>query len=202
MSGKRAAVRADLTNRLLEAATARIERGGLGSMRARDVTADAGCGLGKIYKCYEDLDDLIIHVNSGTLARLRHALQAGIDGVDEPALRLKALAKAYLQFARDHTNLWLALFQHRLPGERTAPDWHVRENTELIGFIARSIAQLEPEISEDQLAARARTYFAAVHGIVLIGLQGKFVAPPEGSLDRELEDLVGRLTTFETPSDG
>ena len=95
MAGRRAEVRADLTKRLLVAATGRIECHGVMALRARDVTKDAGCGLGTIYKCYEDLDDLIIHVNSGTLAKLHAALAEGLEGVAEPEQRLQALAAAY-----------------------------------------------------------------------------------------------------------
>ncbi|TIW14977.1 MAG: hypothetical protein E5V70_05110 [Mesorhizobium sp.] len=39
-------------------------------MRARDITADAGCALGALYTAFADLDKLILHVNSATLARL------------------------------------------------------------------------------------------------------------------------------------
>ncbi len=195
MAGKRAAVRADLTQRLLAAATTRIERDGVGALRARDVTKDAGCGLGTIYKCYEDLDDLIIHVNSTTLAKLREALEQGTLGTSNAADQLKSLARTYLQFARNNTHLWLALFEHRLPEGRTAPQWHVEENTSLIGLIAQPVSELEPSSEPEALAARARTYFSAVHGVVLLSLQGKFIALPEGTLERELDSLVERLAT-------
>ena len=91
MAGKREIVRRELTRNLLDAAEKRISMHGLDALRARDVTNDAGCGLGTIYKCFTDLDDLIIHVNSATLSRLRQALTDASAGVADPIDVLKAL---------------------------------------------------------------------------------------------------------------
>ncbi|QIA24685.1 hypothetical protein [Mesorhizobium sp. AA22] len=68
-------------------------------MRARDITADAGCALGALYTAFADLDKLILHVNSATLARLGAALRQEATG--EPRARLEAVAKEYLRIARD-----------------------------------------------------------------------------------------------------
>ena len=64
MTTKRDARREDLKGRLIEAAQARIQSSGLAGLRARDITADAGCALGALYTAFADLDDLILHVNS------------------------------------------------------------------------------------------------------------------------------------------
>ena len=193
MAGKREEVRADLTRRLLQAATARIEKHGFAGLRARDITRDADCGLGTIYKCFADLDDLIIHVNSGTLAKLHEALRTSIAGVAAPVEVLKALAFAYLEFARSNQNLWLALFVHKLPEGEAIPEWHVAENTALLQFIAGAVQKLEPDLDGEALSARARTYFAAVHGIVLISLQGRFVSLSGDVLEAELDGFVEQL---------
>ena len=115
MVGKREALRIDLTQRLLNAAAARMEQYGLDGVTARDVTADARCGLGTIYKCYRDLDELIVHVNSRTLKRLDAALAKAVRPDDAPKVRLVRLALAYLDFAVENINVWSALFKHRMP---------------------------------------------------------------------------------------
>lgn len=193
MTGKRAALREDLTQRLLKAATVRIERHGLAGLRARDVTSDAGCGLGTIYKCYTDLDDLILHVNSRTLARLDQALAEATKDLADPEAQLQALAQGYLGFAINNRNLWAALFDHRLPEGRDVPDWHLAEHDTLFARVARPLATLSPELGVDKLAARARSVFAAVHGIVLLSLEGRFVGVQEADLGSEIETVVGAL---------
>ncbi|NNE21301.1 MAG: TetR/AcrR family transcriptional regulator [Rhizobiales bacterium] len=193
MTGKRAAVREDLTRRLLEAATVRIERHGLAGLRARDITGDAGCGLGTIYKCYADLDDLILKVNSCTLARLDQALAQATRGLEDPRDQLQAMAQGYVEFATGNLNLWSALFDHRMPEGTPTPQWHRAEQEAMFALVERPLAALSPELGEDRLAARARSVFAAVHGIVALSLEGRFVGVKEADLRAELEVVVGAL---------
>lgn len=193
MAGKREALREMLTQKLLEAAAKRIERNGLDSLRARDITDDAGCGLGTIYKCYRDLDDLVLHVNSATLARLASDLEASAAGIDKPRERLTAFALAYLDFARRNRHLWFALFDHRMPDGVEVPEWHLQEHAALFEAVAGPLSMLRPEIGEAMLLTRARTIFAAVHGVIALSLQERFIGVPGEELERELVALVGLL---------
>ena len=193
MAGKREAVRELLTQKLLDAATRRIERNGLDSLRARDITDDAGCGLGTIYKCYRDLDDLVLHVNSATLARLAVDLEASAAGIDAPRERLTAFALAYLEFARRNRHLWFALFDHRMPEGVAVPDWHLQEHAALFQAIAGPLASLRPGLNEEDLLIRARTVFAAVHGVIALSLQERFIGVPPEELESELKALVGMM---------
>jgi AcrR family transcriptional regulator len=181
--------RADLRGRLIAAATERIRAGGLTSLRARDVTSDAGCAVGALYTAFSDMDDLIIHVNSATLARLHETLNEGAHGAADPRQRLIALAIAYLKFARREQALWTALFEHRLPAGVPVPDWHLAMGAALIAEIAKPLAALQPKLSANELAVRSRTLFSAVHGIVSMALGDWFVGP-RAAVDKELRLFV------------
>lgn len=193
MAGKREALRQELTHRLLEAATARMEQFGLDGVTARDVTKDARCGLGTIYKCYRDLDELILHVNARTLKRLDAVLAASAQPNDQPADRLIRLARAYLDFALENINIWSALFKHRTPVEWPVPDWHVQEHRALFRHVCEPLAVVDPTLNQEELAVRARTIFAAVHGIVALSIEGKFVGLERDVVNRELEAVVSAL---------
>lgn len=195
MAGKREALREMLTQKLLDAATKRIERNGLDSLRARDVTDDAGCGLGTIYKCYRDLDDLVLHVNSATLARLAAELEASAANIDAPREKLTAFALAYLDFARRNRHLWFALFDHRMPEGVAVPDWHLQEHAALFQAVADPLAGLRPDLDEAQLLIRARTIFAAVHGVIALSLQERFIGVPGSALEAELKALVALVVS-------
>lgn len=192
--GKREEAHKALTEKLLEVATNRIDHSGLENLRARDVTQDAGCALGTLYKCYEDLDDLIIHVNSATLAKMREELNLAVNEITDPPKALKALAFAYLDFAINRQNLWSAVFNHRLRDEESTPEWHMLENKALLELIAKPMSEITPELNQQQLQARSRAYFAAVHGIVSISLQDRFISLSGEVLRTELEHFVGRLS--------
>lgn len=180
-----------LREQLLPLARARIAAHGLDAFRARDLATEAGCALGTIYNAFDDLDELILHVNSGTLADLDRDLAAAAGGTGEPPVeRLVALARAYLAFAVAHPHLWAALFEHRMPAGRDVPDWHLREHDILFRHIAGPLEELMADPAPDAVRLKARTLFSAVHGVVSLGLEDRFIAVPVEQLRTELTGMV------------
>ena len=178
---------------LIDSAHARIARDGLDALRARDVAGDAGVALGTIYKYFADFDELVLRINSLTLADMSAALGEAVEGVDDPATRLVRLARAYLAFAEAHANLWAALFTHRMAGGAPVPEWHLRDHEDLFALIAGPVAQLAPRLDEAARAVRTRTVFAAVHGVVTLALEDRFIGVPRGALEDEVEQVARGL---------
>ena len=78
----------------------------------------------------------------------------------DPRAKFKALARAYLSFARDNRALWTALFEHRLQPGTAAPDWYLEEQAVLIQDLVAPLAVLRPELDRLGLAgARANAVF-------------------------------------------
>lgn len=179
-----------LKENLLNAAEERIRTQGLAALRARDVTKDAGCALGSLYNAYEDLDLLVLAVNSRTLARLHSSLQQASASTEVPEERVLALALAYLEFGTANPNLWAALFDHHMPPDVSVPDWHLDEHALLIAEVVKPLSRITPELDDQALALRARTVFSAVHGIVKLSLEGRFVALDPEALRFELSEFV------------
>jgi AcrR family transcriptional regulator len=193
MAGKRELKREDLRCRLTLAARDRIAADGLALLRARDVTQDAGCALGGLYTAFADLDELILHVNSMTLKALEETLVlSGIRDLS-PTDRLRHLARGYLAFAVANRNLWRALFEHQLPEATPSPQWHLEEHMFLMGVIAEPLADLQPDMAAEDRAIRARTLFGAVHGVISISLEARFVGLPMDRLEREVDDFVSTI---------
>ena len=195
MTIKRSARRTDLKEKLIQAAEARIRTSGLQGLRARDVTADAGCALGALYNAFADLDDLILHVNSVTLARLGAALDQEAARAIDPRSKFKALASAYLSFARGNRALWTALFEHRMQAGMAAPDWYLAEQAVLIQGLVEPLAMLRPELDRPALLMRARTLFSAVHGIIAISLENRFIGLAPTDLEDEVLSFVDSMVT-------
>jgi AcrR family transcriptional regulator len=182
----------DLRTRLIDAAQAEIAEKGLLGLKARDVTARAGCALGAIYNAVADLDELVMRVNSRTLERLGAALAPGSNAATPEAVTL-ALADAYAVFALENRRLWSALFEHRLPEGVEMPDWHRAEHEVLIARIGAPLATLRPDLPPEAIRLRVRTLFGAVHGVVHLALQGRLVGVPVTLLRQEVAALVGAL---------
>jgi hypothetical protein len=100
------------------------------------------------------------------------------------------LAQGYLKFAVANRNLWKALFDHYPPEGSSTPQWHLEEHMFLMGVIAEPLAELQPDMSAEDRAIRARTLFGAVHGVISISLEARFVGLPQERLERELDEFV------------
>ena len=178
-------------DRLIEAAEATVCRHGYPALKARDLACAAGVSLGGLYNLVGDLDEVMLLVSARTLARLDAALSAA--GGDDPAGRLVEIALAYCRFARDNLLLWRALFEHQLPEGKPLPDWHARAQLGMFQHLAEPLRRLAPERSEHQRALLARTWFSAVHGVVLLGLADMLVAVPYDALEAQIAEMVRAL---------
>jgi hypothetical protein len=128
-----------------------------------------------------------------TLAALEQSLALSAVKDRPPTDRLRNLARKYLDFAIAHRNLWKALFEHRLPDDGTPPQWHLEQHLHLMDLIAEPLHELQPGLSDEARSIRARTLFGAVHGVINISLEGRFVGLPPTRLAQEVDDFV---TTF------
>jgi AcrR family transcriptional regulator len=194
MTSKTDKKREDLRNRLINAAELAIAEDGLRGLKARDVTAKAGCALGGLYNAVEDLDQLVMLVNSRTLGRLGQQLQSAVGQGASPTEAMQALAGAYVDFAMNNTALWSAVFNHRLPEGAEIPDWHKAEYPVLIAEIIAPLSQLRPDLAPEALKLRAQTLFASVHGVVQLAIHGRFVGAPISELKSEVAALVDAMT--------
>ena len=200
---KTAERRHQLRLELIDAGEAIMNRQGLSALTARAVAAAVGCSVGAIYNVFEDIDGLIVAVNSRTLAKLDQKISSFVPGGEcglEPEDCLVGLAVAYCQFAVEHTHAWSALFEHGERISREIPDWHMDEHVHLIGHIVKSLRRLRPGVPDDDSWQLAGLLFSAVHGVVALGLQGFFFAVPQGRLEAQVSLLV-RATLAGLPRD-
>ena len=178
---------------LLEAAEKRIIAGSVKSLKARDLAADIGIALGGLYNLVEDMDALLLLVSSRTLARLGASAEAKTAHLPmttraEAVERLVAVALSYLSFARDNLELWRLVFELRL--DNPLPEWAAQDQLRLFRHIAMPLAAIMPDLDTIALTVRARTLFAAVHGIVTIGLEERLIAVPTQRLADEIAWLT------------
>jgi AcrR family transcriptional regulator len=193
MADKRIEKRDNLKQKIISLAQIRIATAGLSSLRARDLASEAGCALGGLYNMFTDLDGIILEVNARTLIRIDDYMEQAVAARSTAAEQMKALAQAYLSFARENPLLWRALFEHQLPHERALPDWYSESLNHLMARIAQPLAILQPSYSRETIAIRARTIFAAVHGVVSISLDNRFVGLASDQLDGEIDRFVELL---------
>lgn len=178
---------------LIAAAEKRICDSGMHSLKARDLAADIGVALGGLYNIVQDIDALLLLVSSRTLARLGEAAQTATAHLPvatraEATDRLVMVAQTYLTFARENLPLWRMIFELRL--DSPLPDWAAQDQLRLFRHIAEPLHAIMPELDTVALTVRARTLFAAVHGIISIGLEERLIAVPAQKLSDEIAWLT------------
>jgi AcrR family transcriptional regulator len=183
--------RAKQREELILAAERAIARRGLAGLKSRELAAEIGVANGAVFNLVADMDELILRVGSRTLGRLDSALTAAESGgAPSPAETLVRIAVAYCDFAAGNLELWRALFEHRMAPEKPVPEWAIEEQMNLFRHIYHPLAKLFPERSADELGITARSLFAAVHGMVSLGLEQKLIAVPVAVLRDEIATIV------------
>ncbi|MDA7946189.1 MAG: TetR/AcrR family transcriptional regulator [Hyphomicrobiaceae bacterium] len=178
---------------LISAAGRRIAEDGLPALTARAAASDVGCSVGAIYNVFDDLDGLIIAVNSKTLAHLDREIAKSLAAVadeNDPVESLVAIGLAYCRFAAAHPHLWSALFEQGVKPDRDVPAWHMDEHIRLFAHVLTFLKQLDPKQEDEQAWSRARLMFSAVHGVVSLGMHELFIAVPPDEIETQVALLV------------
>lgn len=193
MAPARDTKRQDLRERLVAAAVARIEAGGLSALRARDLAAEAECAVGAIYNVFDDMRELALAANGHTFRRMGAFVTdaLGQSGATDPLDRLVGVGHGYLDFATENPNAWRALFDVEMSVDQKVPAWYLEELERLFGLIATPLAQLHPGARREEIALLTRALFSSVHGIVLLGLERRISAVPPDQM-RAMITLVIR----------
>ena len=164
--------RDELYGMALAAAREISEKDGLRGLTARRIARRIGYSVGTLYNLFEDMDDLILHLNGSTLDALYEAC-AGERLEGEPEAALQALAQTYIRFTSDHLNLWNVVFDYRLPNDQQAPDWYHQKVRRLEGLVEGAVAPLFPPDQANERLHSARVLWASLYGICSVVNTGK-----------------------------
>ncbi len=163
---------------------------GLGGLTARRIAREVGYSPGSLYNLFENLDDLVLQVNAGTLDRLYDCLAAARPAGGDVETSLRAMARAYVDCARVEPMLWQALYEHRMSGERPLPDWYSGRITRLFALVEEALAPLFGRPDSEGCRRAARILWSALHGIAALALAQKLERLANLSAEEMADDLV------------
>ena len=155
--------------------------------------------MGAIYNAVADLDELVLAVNSRTLAALEKRADGGHgvaghgpDWAIEPAGASWRWPISNSPAA--HRRQWQALFDHRLAAGANAAGLVLSAICErLFGYVEQPVAELQPDAPPARRALLARSLFSAVHGLVALGLEEKLQFIPLPALREQVTTIVTAL---------
>lgn len=161
---------------------------GFSGFSAREVARRVGYSVGTIYNVFQSLDHLIVAINSRTFELWTDYLRQRIDGSSGD--RIRALVEAYFDFAREHSKLWMAIYDHRLPTSMAMPENDMGKRRALTQIVFDEIARQLPARSDSEVEHLARSLIATVHGHCTFELNGSFALMGE---KEPVELALGRV---------
>jgi AcrR family transcriptional regulator len=150
---------------ILAAAIAQIEACGIRAMSLRSLAAALGLAPNALYRYFADRASLEAAVSAEMAARL-HALLRNAAGKKAPAGAIRAIAAAYLKFARENRFLYEIFMQ---PCQGT-PD-EAAKHEQLWLFVVEKVASLTGPTRAPQAAV---ALWAFLHGFSALDAVGVF----------------------------
>jgi AcrR family transcriptional regulator len=179
----------ELRENIIQAATAIVQQHGLEGLSAREIAKKIGYSPGTIYNVFENLDDLLLTIESRLLDQLADRL-AKTDPSGTPQQRLRRLVGNYYAFTQESPKLWNLLTEHRIPAGREVPEWY---RTKLESLQVPMEEAITPLFGTADVAASkraARTLWASVHGMTALSTADKLSPVTDHSGASLIDDLV------------
>jgi len=169
---------------------------GLSNLNMRRIAGDIGYTVGTLYNVFEDMDDLMMHINAATLESLYEMLEKEVPQNEKNAtLALKEIATIYIRFAIEHFNLWNVLTNYEQMTEETRPDWYMEKTARLFRMVETHLAPVCKNAAETERSAKI--LWASVHGICVLGLNGRLditgADPVQSLTDTLIENYIRGL---------
>jgi len=164
--------RVELESLILDEGHRHMAETGFARFSAREVAKRVGYSIGTIYNVFGSYDRLILAINTRTFQLWADHLRERLDA--QPDDRIAALVHGYFSFARQNLNIWMAIYDHRLPAGTPMPEEFAAQRAELTGIVQAEIARVLPEPRTAEAGPLARSLVATVHGHCLFALNGTF----------------------------
>ena len=179
---------------ILDAAQAIIEVNGLAGLSAREIARRIGYSPGTIYNMFQNLDDVVLHIEARVLDALDERLKAALaDGAPEE--KVSRLAEAYLAFTQERPKLWNLLFEHYMPADSQTPAWYQQKLELLMSRVETAMAPLFPPEADIERHRAARVLWAGVHGITSLATANKLSNVTTEAANLLVRDLLKNYLT-------
>jgi AcrR family transcriptional regulator len=192
----------DLRTAVLAAAEKILEKEGVDALTLRAVARAVGVSHTAPKNHFGDLEGLLSELAAVGYLRYGEALSGAMNqaGAD-PRLRLRAMGRAYVGFARAHPGMFMLMFRsERLDMKRPALQEAIEVTRQSLRTATTSVASATP-LPPLQQAARATASWALVHGFAMLLLDGRLqntlASLPDGNEDALLEAVLDAMRVNE-----
>lgn len=150
-----------------------LVREGIAGLTMRKVADAIGYTVGNLYLLFENQDQLLMSVNERTGDAIFAALRFAFESEDDPRLRLRNVAAAYVEFALRHASRWRLMFEHTLPADAPRPRTVDQRIQSMFELAESCVAPIVGHVSPAKMRLHATTLWSSVHGICTLAVTGK-----------------------------
>ena len=162
--------RDELREMTLSAAEQIVVAQGYEGLSARKVAAAIGYTVGTLYLVFENLDDIILHINARTLDRLHTRMTEIQANAGDATDYLLQLGEVYIAFADDDPHRWAMVFEHRFSGDQVVPAWYQDKIARMFAMVEEGLEPLAKDRTRQEITQAARALWGGVHGICILAL--------------------------------
>ena len=171
---------------ILDAAREIVEQDGLAGLTIRRIGKAIGYSSGTLYNLFNDLDDIVVHLNGATMDALFDEL-AAVPAGDDVEATLHALADPYLRFVERRPLLWGLLFQN-LPNRSARPDWYYDRMARLFTLLEDALEPIFGTAQQEAKRDAARVLWSGLHGMCTLAAEGAVLSWDD--VERLKNDLI------------
>ena len=162
--------REELREMAITAAEEIVVEQGYEGLSARKVAAAIGYTVGTLYLVFENLDELILHINARTLDRLHANMNASQTQCNDASDCLLQLGQVYIRFADEDPHRWAMVFEHRFSEDQVVPAWYQEKIARMFALVEEGLEPLAGQHTRNEITQTSRALWGGVHGICILAL--------------------------------
>jgi len=184
--------RDELRELILKTSSEIIKQEGYAGLTARKLAKEIGYTPGTIYNLFDSMPHLYLVINGQTLDLLYETLSSPAcqDDSKTPAQNMKQMAGLYKDFAQEHHEHWLLLYNYRFPQDMELPSWYIEKIARLFEPLEALLRPFYSDRDSHKRQMAARILWSSVHGIFALEETGKISLVTD---QNSLSDMTGYL---------
>ena len=163
----------DFRGRLVAVATRLFAHRGYAGVTLRAVAAELGCSPMRPYRYFRDKQAIFAAVRTTAYCDFARAQEEASRSSQEPALRLRALGRAYLAYALAEPDAYRLMFELSQPDPDGYPELREAEARAWLPLRRAVQRAVEAGLLQGDSDVLAHVFWSGVHGLASLRLAGK-----------------------------
>ena len=185
----------ELVDLVISTTTELLEHSSASDLSLRKIAKEVGYAPSTLVHVFNNYNNLLLQVNACTLDEMYQAAvttQTDAKSADE---NLKALAFAYVDYAKSFPYRWQLVFDHSMAEGEDVPKEHQQRIDRLFNTIETQLIRIKPEGSQANIELTARIIWASIHGVTQLAVNDKLFVAQTVDSTVMLESLLTNYLT-------